>query len=208
MTAWSECLPCGRVSIQMSSLGNSETLSVLRITAAGVEPAGETLAPLIDALRSKRAWLAGVPVDRLLAVLDDFAGRLLRDPRTARLEGAMFLSAWLKRRNLQQLLELNLGGNLAYLDGFVPQGRNYLAAKPHGLAAMWMAGNVATLPMFSLVPALLAKNVCLVKLALPDPDGMDKLLAVLAESEVDGSAPGPTCSRRRPSFGSTTTTGP
>jgi hypothetical protein len=45
---------------------------------------------------------------------------------------------------------------------------------------------VATLPMFSLVPALLAKNVCLVKLALPDPNGMDQLLAVLAESEVDG----------------------
>ncbi len=49
-----------------------------------------------------------------------------------------------------------------------------------------MAGNVATLPMFSLVPALLAKNVCLVKLALPDPDGMDRLLAVLGESEAEG----------------------
>jgi acyl-CoA reductase-like NAD-dependent aldehyde dehydrogenase len=68
------------------------------------------------------------------------------------------------------------------LDGFQPLGRNYLAAKPQGLAAMWMAGNVATLPLFSLVPALLAKNVCLMKLANPDPVGMDKLLAVLSES--------------------------
>jgi hypothetical protein len=40
--------------------------------------------------------------------------------------------------------------------------------------------------MFSLVPALLAKNVCLLKLATPDPNGMDRLLAVLAETEVDG----------------------
>jgi hypothetical protein len=110
----------------------------------------------------------------------------LRDSRTARLEGAIFLSAWLKRRNLEQLLELNLNGNSAYLDGFVPQGRNYLAAKPHGLVAAWMAGNVATLPMFSLVPCLLTKNVCLLKLALPDPAGMDALLAVLAESAGDG----------------------
>ncbi len=107
-----------------------------------------------------------------------------RAPRTWK--APCFLSAWLGRRNLQQLLELNLNGNPAYLDGFVPQGRNYLAAKPHGLVAMWMPGNVATLPMFSLVPALLAKNVCLVKLALPDPSGMDQLLAVLAESEVEG----------------------
>ena len=98
----------------------------------------------------------------------------------------MFLSAWLRKENLRQILELNLNGNPAYVDAFQPQGKNFLAAKPHGLATMWMAGNVATLPLFSLVPALLAKNVCLVKLALPDPQGMDALLAVLAESEADG----------------------
>ncbi len=114
----------------------------------------------------------------------DFAARLIRDERTRSLEGCMFLSAWLGSNNLSQLLELNLNGNPAYLDGFVPQGRNYLAAKPQGLVAMWMAGNVATLPMFSLIPALLAKNVCLVKLAYPEPEGTDSLLAVLAESQA------------------------
>jgi hypothetical protein len=160
--------------------------TVQRITPDGVKPEGDSLAPLIESLRRRREEIARTPIDRLLALLDDFAGRLLRDPRTNRLEGAMFLSAWLGRRNLQQFVELNLNGNPAYLDGFVPQGRNYLAAKPHGLVAMWMAGNVATLPMFSLVPALLAKNVCLVKLALPDPSGMDRLLAVLAESRAEG----------------------
>ena len=167
-------------------MAHTDNASVHRITPTGIAPAGETLAPMIDALQSKRAWLAGVPVDRLLALFDDFGRKLLGDPSTARLEGAMFLSAWLRRGNLQPLLELNLGGKLACLDGFIPQGRGYLAAKPQGLAAMWMAGNVATLPMFSLVPALLAKNVCLVKLALPDPSGMDKLLAVLAESQAEG----------------------
>jgi hypothetical protein len=121
-----------------------------------------------------------------VALFDDFGHRLLRDPRTVHLEGAMFLAAWLGRRNIEPLLELNLNGNPVCLDGFVAQGRNYLAAKPHGLVAMWMPGNVATLPMFSLVPALLAKNVCLVKLAFLDPAGMDSLLAVLAESETEG----------------------
>jgi hypothetical protein len=161
-------------------------LSLLRITHSGIESADDDLTPIVASLERRRGWLASIPVGRLLAVFDDFAGRLLRDPRTAHLEGAMFLSAWLKRRNLEQLLELNLSGNPAYLDGFVPQGRNYLAAKPHGLVAAWMAGNVATLPMFSLVPALLTKNVCLVKLALPDPAGMDALLAVLAGAEGEG----------------------
>jgi hypothetical protein len=161
-------------------------MSVQRITSERVEPIGDSLAPLVEAVRSKQSWLAGVPVDRLLTLFDAFARQLLRDSRTLSLDGVPFLSAWLGRRNLEQLLTLNLNGNLAYLDGFVAQGRNYLAAKPHGLVAMWMAGNVATLPMFSLVPALLAKNVCVVKLALPDPSGIDRLLAVLAETEVDG----------------------
>ena len=83
-------------------------------------------------------------------------------------------------------MELNLNGKAGYLDGFLPVGGHFMAAKPQGLVAMWMAGNVATLPMFSLVPGLLAKNVCLVKLAMPDPSGMDRLLAVLAESQADG----------------------
>jgi hypothetical protein len=161
-------------------------LNVFRITPSGVEQVGDSLSPIVELLQQRREWIASIPVGRLLALFDDFGGRLLRDSRTARLEGAMFLSAWLKRRNLEQLLALNLNGNPAYLDGFVSEGRNYLAAKPHGLVAAWMAGNVATLPMFSTVPALLAKNVCLVKLAQPDPAGMDSLLAVLADSEGEG----------------------
>jgi hypothetical protein len=161
-------------------------MSILRITPEGPISAGDSLCPIVERLLERRAALAQIPVERLVALWGDFAARLLRDPRTKTLEGVMFLSAWLGKNNLRQLLELNLNGNPAYLDGFQPWGRNYLAAKPQGLAAMWMAGNVATLPLFSLVPALLAKNVCLVKLALPDPQGMDGLLAVLAESEAEG----------------------
>ena len=144
-----------------------DAMSVLRITPDGIEPAGESLMPLVESLRSKRAWLARVP-DRPPAG----AVRRLRPPAAARsahvaLGGRRCFSppGW-GAATSSNLLELNLNGNPAYLDGFVPQGRNYLAAKPHGLVAMWMPGNVATLPMFSLVPALLAKNVCLVKLRL------------------------------------------
>ncbi|HEY4762016.1 MAG TPA: acyl-CoA reductase, partial [Thermoguttaceae bacterium] len=160
-------------------------MKILRITPRGMEPVGDSLLPIVDALKEKRDHLAKNPVDNLVALFADFADRLLRDSRTKSLEGCMFLSAWLGSNNLRQLLEVNLNGNPAYLDGFVPQGRNYLAAKPQGLAAMWMAGNVATLPMFSLIPAILAKNVCLVKLAYSDPEGMDRLLAVLAESQAN-----------------------
>jgi hypothetical protein len=159
-------------------------MSILRITPRGVEPAGDSLLPIIESLNARRDRLAKIPIDSVVALIADFAARLLRDPHTKSLEGCMFLSAWLGSNNVRQLLELNINGNPAYLDGFVPYGRNYLAAKPQGLVAMWMAGNVATLPMFSLIPALLAKDVCLVKLAYSEPAGTDRILAVLAEAQA------------------------
>ena len=161
-------------------------MSVLRVTPSGCHEAGESLATILQSLAEHRGQLSQIGIERLVALMDDFSGRLLRDQRTRALEGVMFLSAWLRRPNLESLLRLNLHGNPAYLDGFVPEGRHFLAAKPHGLVAMWMAGNVSTLPMFSLVPALLTKNVCLVKLADPDAEGMARLLAVLADSEAEG----------------------
>ncbi|MFZ5828443.1 MAG: acyl-CoA reductase [Planctomycetota bacterium] len=161
-------------------------MSVVRFTARGAEPAGDRLGPILESLRARASALGAVKVDQLLDFFDAFGSKILSDERTRNLEGLMFLSAWLQRRNLSKLLELNLGGKVACLDGFQPDGRGYLAARPQGLVAMWMAGNVATLPMFSLVPALLAKNVCLVKLAAEEPEGMDRLLAVLAETETAG----------------------
>ncbi len=159
-------------------------MKLARVTSRGLEAGGDRLEPLIDALQGARDSLRARPVRRLVDLFDDYSVRLLKDERTRRLEAVMFLAAWLRRENLLKLLELNLNGNPDYLDGFVPYGRGYLAAKPHGLVATWMAGNVGTLPMFSLVPALLTKNVCLLKLASVDPEGMDRLLAVLADAEA------------------------
>ena len=107
------------------------------------------------------------------------------------LDGVMFLSAWLKRSNLEAMLDLNLGGRAEALEGFIPVNDTggsgtRIAARPHGLVSMWMAGNVPTLAAFSFVPALLARNVCLVKLADSDAAGMDSILAVLGESEGPG----------------------
>lgn len=156
----------------------------MRITSHGVRTETQGIEPLIDSLQRSREALRALPVRRLVDLFDDYSARLLKDERTRRLEAVMFLAAWLRRENLMKLLELNLNGDPDQLDHFVPYGRGYLAAKPHGLVSTWMAGNVGTLPMFSLVPALLTKNVCLLKLASVDPEGMDRLLGVLGDAEA------------------------
>ena len=78
-------------------------MSVLRITPDGPQPAGESLAPIVESLERAALAARAIPVDRLLALFDDFSGRLLARPRTRHLEGVVFLSAWLGRRNLQQI---------------------------------------------------------------------------------------------------------
>jgi hypothetical protein len=162
-------------------------VKLARLTPRGLEECPGALEPVLEELAGTRAALRAQPVARLVDLFDDYGRRLLKDERTRGLEAVMFLAAWLRRENLTKLLELNLNGNPAYLDGFQPHGRGgYLAAQPHGLVATWMAGNVGTLPMFSLVPALLTKNVCVLKLASADPEGMDRLLGVLGDAEAGG----------------------
>ncbi len=144
------------------------------------------LGAITAALQQRRASMAAMPTASLLDLLAAFGSRLLEDPHTRGLEGVTFLSAWLKRSNLEKMLALNLGGHVAALDGFVDVHDRQLAVKPHGLVSMWMAGNVPTLPVFALVPALLARNVCLVKLADPQPGGIDAMIDVLAGCSVGG----------------------
>jgi hypothetical protein len=146
----------------------------------------DSVTPLAEMLDQQRAMLAQIPVSTLLDLLDDFGRRLLLDPDTRTLDGVAFLSSWLRKSNLEGMLRLNLGGCLEFLDGFRPVGSLRLAAKPRGLISMWMAGNVPTLPLFSIAAALLAKNVCLVKVAMENSEGVIPLLKVLSHSEAAG----------------------
>ena len=57
-------------------------MSIQRITPDGIQPAGDSLAPLIESLQRRREAIARTPIDRLLALMDDFAGRLLGPPVT------------------------------------------------------------------------------------------------------------------------------
>ena len=161
-------------------------MRVMQLLPGGDVNHTQDLAPIVDALNGWRRAIAEVPISALLSIFEDFSGRILADPVARKVEGAAFVSSWLRRKNLEKVLRLNMGERIEALDHFVSLGHGKIAAKPRGLVAMWMAGNVATLPLFSMVSALLAKNVCLIKLATPDPSGMDVFLSVLANSEGEG----------------------
>lgn len=141
----------------------------------------------LDSLGLAQKWLASVPIHLIVDLLDDFSTALVTDDRTKRIEGITFLAAWLKKNNLHRILCRNLNDTPAYLDGFVESKGLYLAAKPQGVVAMWMPGNIPLLSIFSMVSALLTKNACLLKLASEDSgQTMDCILSVLSECAVKG----------------------
>jgi hypothetical protein len=139
----------------------------------------------IHHVRAQAANLHSLPSDRILTLLDDYASRLGSDPRTVALEGGSFLVFWLRRRNLERLLDINLGKpGRASLDQFVEVGGAMLRAQPAGLVGHWVAGNVPTLAVFSWVLSLLTKNAAVVRVSEATLEPARLLLEVFAAARA------------------------
>ena len=147
-------------------------------------------------------YLAGVPVRRIVTLLDRVASRWLEPASPYRREAESLLPlltgysepairkglasflALLREENLLRLLEDELP-QPAVLDGFVPRGRSGGETRAFGprLTVHVWSGNVPGLPAQSLISALLVKSASLGKVASAEP----LFASLLAESiaEVD-----------------------
>ena len=193
---WTPGLRDADVERQETLRFESLEVRVQRLTPAGLDA-------LIDRLLDAReAYLAQLPVERIITLLDRVASRWL-DPASAyRREAeellpaitgyaepavrkglASFLSLP-RRENLERLVEQELP-DPSVLDGFQPHGRGGGQTRAYGpaLAVHVWSGNVPGLPAQSLVNALLVKAACLGKVASEEP----LFATLLAESiaEVD-----------------------
>ena len=171
-------------------------VEVPRLTVAGLEGLAERL------LEARAAYLAELPLERVVTLLDRVANRWLDPASPYRREAeerlpditgysepavrkglASFLSL-LRRANLERLIEQELP-DPGVLDGFRPQARGGGSARAYGprLTVHVWSGNVPGLPAQSLVNALLVKSACLGKVASEEP----LFASLLAESiaEVD-----------------------
>ena len=146
-------------------------------------PLGEVLQDLEQAQRALLQW----PTERIVGVLAALGERLMDRNNPIHKEyplfGLPFVARWCNRNNLLQILEDSLGRPGAQ-DGFLPRpaspGRAYRAF-PRGIVGHWMAGNVPTLGLLSLLMGLLTKNVNVVKLPRQDQGLLSRILRELAE---------------------------
>ena len=93
--------------------------------------------------------------------------------------GISFLINFLKKKNLEQILNESLHGNLNCLDKFVdaPFLDKKIIAQPRGVVTHWLAGNVPVLGLISLVQGLISKNINIVKLPRQNGLVLPKMIA-------------------------------
>lgn len=141
----------------------------------------ESFQPLLEQL--DREVLYNAPVDLIIKLLERFGKELTRS--LVREEGVFYLASWLRISNLNHYLEINLGKK-ACLDTFVAEKNHlHLRAQPRGVVCHWVAGNVPTLAIFSLVQSILSKNCNIIRVPREPLPGVLNILRILARVEAE-----------------------
>lgn len=143
----------------------------------------EDLESQILDLKSKQEWLHSQKIDDLLDFFD-LLGKYWKNNNENFGNNLKHVSEFLSRDNLLKELKISIRGNHLALDKFVSLAgdeENTYHAQPRGISVHWIAGNVDVLGIFSVVQALLTKNVCLIK--VPHDYSLLKKL-ILSFSEI------------------------
>jgi hypothetical protein len=117
----------------------------------------------------------------VMTVFDAWAGSL--DTREMEdIPGILFLRMWLKRGNLEPIIERELGAGA--LNGrWTEYGRAHCKAFPIGVVGHWPAANVAIQPLLSMTCALLGGNAALVRVPEALIESTRRLLGKLEQSD-------------------------
>lgn len=146
-------------------------------------------------LKENSNLLIDMPINALLLILNEFSKKISSSKELLSMEGAAYLSLWLKKDNLEKILKVNLK-NKIYLDNFLPLDKedndlenivsnNLMKAQQRGIVCHWIAGNVPTLAMFSLVQSILTKNSNLVRIPKDSVENVIKILSALKDIVVE-----------------------
>ncbi|MHA1376876.1 MAG: acyl-CoA reductase [Candidatus Helarchaeota archaeon] len=124
-------------------------------------------------------------LEKIVELFHQYGRNLIRDNIVKSIEGVTFLSSWLQKSNVFKMVKNNLG-DFKVLNKFVGEGRKKIKAQPRGLICHWIAGNVPTLGMFSLIQSILVGNSNIVRIPIESQEIFVQLLKVLERSEYGG----------------------
>lgn len=123
----------------------------------------EDLHAIVEQLTAARADLYHLPLPVIINLLIKLGKHIVADGGGFQKEGISYISLWLRRQNLEEICRINYT-NLDVADRYVeikPHVR--MMAQPRGIVCHWIAANIPSLSIFSLVLGFLSKNASLVK---------------------------------------------
>lgn len=131
---------------------------------------------IILELNSKREYLHNLPIDEIINYIDK-VGKHIDNKE---------ISKFMDKKNIIEMMNVSLRGNYKLLDKFfeLTPGKLY-HAQPRGLAVHWIAGNVPSLGVFSLIQTLLTKNVSIIKSSSKTYDELNSFLNKFKEVNTD-----------------------
>lgn len=98
------------------------------------------------------------PIEVIILIINEYSKKIAKNREILKIEGVPFLCFYLKKVNMEKQLKLNLG-NIEYLNNFVQvEDGKYIKAQPKGIVCHWMASNVPTLGIYSVLQSILCKN--------------------------------------------------
>ncbi len=134
--------------------------------------------------RLEKDTIYNMPVELIIKLLAAYGKNIIKNKVLLRKEGVLYLATWLRESNLNNYVRISCNEK-EYLDGFRKIDKKlYIRAQPRGLVCHWIAGNVPTLAVFSLIQSVMAKNTNIVRVPVEIVPGVIELLRPLRDVSV------------------------
>jgi len=131
-----------------------------------------------------RKELDKIKLEDMIELIHLFSQNILRKTETKNIEGIAFLSQWVRKANIKNLIKLNFEDEKILAD-YLDKNGKLIIAQPKGLVGHWIAGNVVILGIFSLIQSLLVKNANIIRLPIRSMPVIIELLKTLSETEYN-----------------------
>lgn len=125
----------------------------------------ESIEKVIENVNKQREWLHAQNIDELLAFFEKLGKYWAENFSKEIGVNSKHLISFLSKENLGKKLDISLRGDRNVLEKFVDLSDPELVfhAQPRGIVVHWIAGNVDILGVFSVVQAIITKNVSIIK---------------------------------------------
>lgn len=142
-----------------------QLIKILLSNGERLEQDAESIQKVIDNVNSQRRWLHSQHSDDLLEFFDKL-GKYWEEKFSKEIGiNSKHLTSFLSKESLGKKLDIALRGNHRVLEEFIDLDDPELIfhAQPRGIVVHWIAGNVDILGVFSVIQAIITKNVSIIK---------------------------------------------